>query len=97
MSGTIVRNHLIGKVTRVEVGLPASFSNIAHWSLDMDRTGGPLEVESSVGVFPPAKPRILDKQSRRKGHEDRCGITAGANLTLTAGRDQGPRRQTESR
>jgi Oxidoreductase family, C-terminal alpha/beta domain len=28
--------------------------DIAHWGLDMDQTGGPLEIESSVGEFPPA-------------------------------------------
>ena len=28
--------------------------DIAHWGLDMDQTGGPLEIESSVGAFPPA-------------------------------------------
>lgn len=28
--------------------------DIAHWGLNMDQTGGPLEVESSVGEFPPA-------------------------------------------
>src|SRR5512141_525490 len=110
----IVRNGLIGKITRVEVGLPAGHHDfagtskfmtasepppeldynfwvgpsrmepyikgrvhmnwrwnynvgggqlldwighhcdIAHWGLDMDQTGGPLEIESSVGEFPPA-------------------------------------------
>ena len=28
--------------------------DIAHWGLDMDQTGGPLEIESSTGEFPPA-------------------------------------------
>jgi len=28
--------------------------DIAHWGLDMDQTGGPLEIENSVGEFPPA-------------------------------------------
>jgi predicted dehydrogenase len=28
--------------------------DIAHWGLDMDQTGGPLGIESSVGEFPPA-------------------------------------------
>ncbi len=28
--------------------------DIAHWGLDMDQTGGPLEIEESVGQFPPA-------------------------------------------
>ena len=35
--------------------------DIAHWGLDMDQTGGPLEIESSEGVFPPAMTKTASK------------------------------------